>query len=185
MTELAQIGAPSMRKAPAPAVSRPGRPRWRAKQSWPPIRWGVVALVLTVASALIVSGLWESSGRLEILAGIGILIVAGAWSISEFASSLEGLHGRIEGLAFEIESNARTINRLQGEVDSVRGAMRPAAGPAGTQHMSAALGGTGTVAGRPCSLLSDGSVVVQTLVGYRRFRTKEDAEAFVGGSNLQ
>lgn len=137
------------------------------------------------ASGFVVSGLLGLPASSELYVGLGCMFALVSSLVVLIARALVELRALVEATRFEIEVLNSQVNTLQGEAIMLREVAK-AETAAAADKRPVLSGGVkfGTLGGRSCAVLGNGSIIVSTLVGYRRFNTQQDAEAFIGEAGL-
>lgn len=139
---------------------------------------------LAFASGFVLSGLLGLPASSELFVGLGCMFALLASFLVLIARALVELRALVEASRFEFEMLNGQVIALQGEAIMLREIAK--AGPPSADKRPVISGGVkfGTLSGRPCAVLGNGNMIVSTLVGYRKFNTQQDAEAFVGVAGL-
>lgn len=182
-----QSQSPVVQGAQRAAIKPVGKVRGRAGHGL--LTWlkgvsagGFVGFVF--ASGFVLSGLLGMPASSELFVGLGCMFALLSTLLVLIARALVELRALVEASRFEFELLNGQVIALQGEAVLMREIAK--AGPAAADKRPVFGGGVrfGTLGGRPCAVLGNGNMIVSTLVGYRRFNTVQDAEAFVGESGL-
>lgn len=185
--QIFQSQTPTVQRAQRTTVKPVGKVRSRSGHGL--LTWlkavsagGFVGLVF--ASGFILSGLVGLPASSELFVGLGCMFALLSSLLVLIARALVELRALVGASRFEYEMLNGQLIALQGEAILMREIVK--AGPAAADKRPVFGGGVrfGTLGGRPCAVLGNGNIIVSTLVGYRRFNTLEDGEAFVGESGL-
>lgn len=145
--------------------------------------WGAAAGAV-FAAGFVVSGLIGIPASSEVYVGLSVVLAVTLSLLVLVARALVDVRGRLELQSSEIRVLSDRVSALQSESNMLREVTK-AVTRLGDKRPTIDTGVKfGTLGGRSCALLGDGSMIVATLVGYRRFNNQQDAEAFVGESGL-
>jgi hypothetical protein len=143
---------------------------------------GFVGLVF--AAGFVLSGLMEIPTSSELFLGFGCTFALQLCLLVLIARALFELGALVEASRFEFEMLNGQVMALQGEATLLREIAKVGPPVADKRPVTASGVRFGMLGGRSCAVLGNGNIIVSTLVGYRRFNTLKDAEAFVGESEL-
>lgn len=114
----------------------------------------------------------------ELTLGLGLALIVIGLLLVQLSRSVVQMRHQLNGALFEIVALNRNLDVLRQEFEAEL--CRESGNGVGDKLMGLVT----TISGRPCTTLDDGSMVVETLLGHRRFTSAADARAFIGQGSM-